>query len=52
MVPALAVAERATVPAPHRDAGVVPVIVGKVLVTVAAIAVLLAEVQVPLAALT
>lgn len=42
-VPALAVAPRVTVPVPHREAGVVPEIVGVVL-TVAATAVL-AEVQ-------
>lgn len=46
MVPADAVAPRVTVPAPQRDAGVVPVIVGIVL-TVATTEVLEPVVQPP-----
>jgi hypothetical protein len=51
MVPELAVAPKLTVPASHRDAGVVVAIVG-VVVTVATTAVLVAVVQLPFVAST
>ena len=51
IVPALAVAPKATVPASQRPAGVVPVIVG-VAVTVAATEVLDEVVQLPVVAST
>jgi hypothetical protein len=39
IVPALAVAARVTVPVPHREAGVVPVIVGKALTATICVAI-------------
>ncbi len=51
MVPALAVAPKATVPVPHLEAGVVPLIVG-IAFTVAVTAVLDAVVHPPLVAST
>ena len=51
MIPALAVAPRITVPVPHLEAGVVPVMVGMAF-TVAATAVLVADVQPPSVAST
>jgi hypothetical protein len=52
MVPALAVAPKATVPVPHRLAGVEAVIVGATTLTVAITAVLVAVIHVPLVAST
>ncbi len=51
IVPALAVAPNVTVPVPHLEAGVEPVMIGIVLI-VAVTAVLVAVVQLPLVAST